>query len=55
MTPSSEGLTPHSAGRQEVDLMRQADTEAWLSKARPDSIFLAAARVGGILANDTDQ
>lgn len=38
--------------RSTVDLRRQADTEAWMAEARPDAIFLAAARVGGIAAND---
>lgn len=37
----------------DLDLTRQADVEAWLGRTRPDAIFLAAARVGGILANDT--
>jgi GDP-L-fucose synthase len=50
---ASEDCEVLTANRQEVDLMRQADTEAWLTKARPDAIFLAAAKVGGILANDT--
>lgn len=35
----------------DVDLTRQADTENWMKKARPEAIFLAAARVGGIGAN----
>ena len=35
-----------------VDLRRQAQTEAWLADARPDAVVLAAARVGGILANE---
>jgi GDP-L-fucose synthase len=39
-------------GRDEVDLKRQAETEAWIAKTRPDVVFLAAAKVGGILAND---
>ena len=39
--------------RAEVDLLRQKDTEDWLAEARVDAIFLAAAKVGGILANDT--
>jgi len=46
-----EGCTILSAARSEVDLRRQAETEAWLEAARPDAIFLAAATVGGILAN----
>lgn len=39
--------------RATVDLRRQAETEAWLAANRPQAIFLAAATVGGILANDT--
>ena len=39
--------------RRQVDLRRQAETEAWLSTERPDAVFLAAATVGGIRANDT--
>jgi GDP-L-fucose synthase len=37
--------------RSELDLTRQADTEAFFREARPEFVFLAAARVGGILAN----
>ncbi len=36
-----------------VDLTRQAETEEWIGDVRPEVIFLAAARVGGILANNT--
>ncbi|MCY3622917.1 MAG: GDP-L-fucose synthase [Gammaproteobacteria bacterium] len=36
-----------------VDLRRQEDAERWLKENRPDAVILAAARVGGILANDT--
>jgi GDP-L-fucose synthase len=42
-----------TVSRDALDLRRQADTEAWLASARPDVIFLAAATVGGILANST--
>lgn len=41
-----------TAPRPGVDLRRQAEAEAWLAAARPDAVVLAAARVGGILAND---
>lgn len=41
------------AGRDVADLRRQDEVEAWMAEHRPDAIFLAAARVGGILANDT--
>ncbi len=39
--------------RREVDLTRQAEVEAWMAASRPDVVVLAAARVGGILANST--
>jgi GDP-L-fucose synthase len=38
---------------RDVDLRRQAETEGWLAQARPNVVFVAAATVGGILANDT--
>lgn len=41
-----------TASRQDLDLTRQAEVEAWMEATRPQVIFLAAARVGGILAND---
>ena len=41
-----------TADRASVDLTRQAETERWIAEAKPDAIFLAAAKVGGILAND---
>jgi GDP-L-fucose synthase len=37
----------------ELDLRRQTETETFFEKERPEYVFLAAARVGGILANDT--
>ena len=40
---------PHRA----LDLRRQNETEAWLAEHTPDTVFVAAATVGGILANDT--
>lgn len=49
-TSGCELLTVSS---DELDLRRQADTEAWMASHRPQVIFLAAARVGGILANDS--
>ena len=42
-----------TAGRGEVDLRRQEATDTWLRAQRPDAVFVAAATVGGILANDT--
>src|ERR1700689_4613888 len=41
------------ADRETVDLRNQLGVEAWLRQNRPDAIVLAAARVGGIYANDT--
>jgi len=46
-----EGCDVLTAGRQELDLKRQDQTRAWIAQTRPDAIFLAAAKVGGILAN----
>jgi GDP-L-fucose synthase len=39
--------------RQELDLRKQSDVRHWMAKARPDIVILAAAKVGGILANDS--
>lgn len=39
------------AGRSEVDLRRQEQVERFVKERRPHLIFLAAAKVGGILAN----
>ena len=36
-----------------VDLRRQEEVEGWMQAQRPDAVFLAAARVGGVLANAT--
>lgn len=41
-----------TVGRDAVDLRRQDDVEHWLAENRPDVIIVAAATVGGILAND---
>jgi GDP-L-fucose synthase len=40
-------------GRAEADLTDQAQTFAWLERHRPDALIIAAAEVGGILANST--
>ncbi|OAN54983.1 GDP-L-fucose synthase family protein [Magnetospirillum moscoviense] len=34
-----------------LDLRRQAEVEAWMAEHKPDAVFIAAARVGGIQAN----
>lgn len=41
------------AGRGEVELREQAAVREFYRKTRPDYVFVAAAKVGGILANDT--
>ena len=48
---ASEGCELITATRSELNLMRQADVEAWMAARKVDVIFLAAATVGGILAN----
>jgi GDP-L-fucose synthase len=47
------GCTLLTAARAELDLRDQRTVDAWLAKARPDAVFLAAATVGGIHANDS--
>ena len=37
----------------QLDLRRQTDTEAFFEREHPEYVFLAAAKVGGILANST--
>jgi GDP-L-fucose synthase len=39
--------------RVELDLTNQQATDAFFAAHRPDQVYLAAAKVGGILANDT--
>ena len=48
-----EGCELMTVRRAEVDLRRQRETEAWLEAKRPEVVFVAAATVGGILANST--
>lgn len=50
---ASEGCEVLTAAHASLDLTKQEPTEDWIMRARPDAIFLAAARVGGIYANDT--
>ena len=40
-------------GRDALDLRRQREVEAFMAEARPQAVIIAAARVGGILANST--
>lgn len=39
--------------RSELDLTRQDEVERFFAAQKPEHVFLAAAKVGGILANDT--
>lgn len=41
-----------TAGRTELDLKNQQAVTSWFEAQRPDAVFLAAAKVGGIFAND---
>jgi GDP-L-fucose synthase len=41
-----------TVNRESLDLRQQAAVERWMSKAAPDVVFVAAAKVGGIVAND---
>lgn len=42
-----------TAGRDVMDMRRQNQVESWFEVTAPDVVFLAAAKVGGILANDS--
>src|SRR5262245_64709506 len=49
----AEDCEPVTVGRETVDLRRQAEVEEWMANTRPQAVFVAAATVGGILANST--
>ncbi|TDU62455.1 GDP-L-fucose synthase [Prosthecobacter fusiformis] len=42
-----------TATHAELDLCRQGQVESWFSEHQPDTVILAAAKVGGIHANNT--
>ncbi|WP_284391341.1 GDP-L-fucose synthase family protein [Algimonas ampicilliniresistens] len=48
--PVADVLT---AGRDQLDLTDQAAVNQWVSDAKPDVAIIAAAKVGGIVANDS--
>ncbi|HRJ00368.1 MAG TPA: GDP-L-fucose synthase [Hyphomonas sp.] len=48
-----EGCDVITADRSRVDLLRQCEVERFMLAERPDAVVMAAAKVGGILANDT--
>lgn len=49
---AGEGCELLTADRSQLDLRDQADVRAWFAEQRPTVVFLAAAKVGGIMAND---
>lgn len=49
----AEECTTLTAGRDMADLTRQDQTEAMILDLKPDAVVLAAAKVGGIHANNT--
>jgi len=48
-----DGLEPIIAARTELDLLDQAAVDNWFAKSHIEHVYLAAAKVGGIHANDT--
>ena len=50
---ASEGCEVVTVGRDRVDLRDQGGVRDWLVQERPQVVVLAAAKVGGILANDS--
>lgn len=50
---ADEGCEVLTASRKDADLIRQSEVEAWFEDQKPDAVFVAAAKVGGILANDS--
>jgi GDP-L-fucose synthase len=48
---ASEQVELVTATRAKLDLTRQAEVEAWMRRQRPEVVVVAAAEVGGILAN----
>lgn len=48
-----ENCTILTAGRDEVDLRDPAAVDRWMHRNRPDAVFIAAAKVGGIMANSS--
>lgn len=50
---AAENCTILTASRNELDLKNQVAVRQWFSDQEPEAVFLAAAKVGGILANDS--
>jgi GDP-L-fucose synthase len=49
---AKEGVELLTVGRSEMDLRDQAAVSDWFAAKRPQAVFLAAAKVGGIVANN---
>src|SRR5215470_2938625 len=50
---AGEGVELLTAGRRELDLCDQAAVFDWFASKTPQVVFMAAAKVGGIVANNT--
>ncbi|MEZ2332675.1 GDP-L-fucose synthase family protein [Mesorhizobium sp. RCC_202] len=50
---ASEDCEILTVPRSELDLLDQAGVRRWMADRRPDAVVMAAAKVGGILANDS--
>lgn len=50
---ASEHCEIVTADRMHVDLTQQQQTQSWMAQTRPQVVFIAAAKVGGIAANTT--
>lgn len=50
---AEENVELLTVSRNEVDLRDQAAVNRWFAARRPQAVFLAAAKVGGIVANNT--
>jgi len=50
---AQENVELLTVGRREVDLRDQAAVFKWFAETKPQVVFLAAAKVGGIVANNT--
>lgn len=50
---AGEGCEVVTATRAQVDLREQGAVRVFMARAKPDAIVMAAAKVGGILANDS--
>ena len=49
---AQENVRLLTAKRTEIDLINQAQVFDWFARMRPQVVFVAAAKVGGIAAND---